>query len=187
MPLLNRRHRPSKPDPCRRSKSGPVTVRSRPLVGERGVVQSLETTLEIGVLARRGKAIRQIARERGIARNTVRKYLRCREIPRYGPRQPRLAKLDALKDYLLERSGNAKRHYWPAQVSQRQVLEYVLSRPQRFRLAHKQKRVRPEMPMGPLCRRSSISRNRDERGAASADRQYMDEFFDVVSDCDKTT
>ena len=48
----------------------------------------VEAALEIRVLHRHGKSIREIARETGIARNTVRRYLRDEEAARYKPRPP---------------------------------------------------------------------------------------------------
>jgi hypothetical protein len=66
-------------------------------------MHSLEQVVEIRVLARRGKTIKQIAREAGLSRNTVRKYIRTKALPIYGPRAPRAVKLDPYKDYLGER------------------------------------------------------------------------------------
>jgi len=43
----------------------------------------VEAALEIQVLHRHGKSIREIARETGVARNTVRRYLRDEEAARY--------------------------------------------------------------------------------------------------------
>jgi len=40
-----------------------------------------EETMEIRVLARQGRSIRQIARELRVSRNTVRRYLREEEAP----------------------------------------------------------------------------------------------------------
>ena len=62
-----------------------------------------EAALEIRVLHRYGKSIREIARETGISRNTVRRYLRDEEASRYKPRPPRPAKLDPFKAYVVER------------------------------------------------------------------------------------
>jgi transposase len=45
--------------------------------------------LEIRVLHRHGKSIREIAREMGVSRNTVRRYLRDAEAARYKARPPR--------------------------------------------------------------------------------------------------
>ena len=50
-----------------------------------------------------GQSIRGIARELGISRNTVRKYLRANEIPKAKPRPRRGSKLDPYKEYLEER------------------------------------------------------------------------------------
>jgi transposase len=67
----------------------------------------VEAALEIGVLHRHGKGIREIARETGVARNTVRRYLRDEEAARYKPRPPRSTKLDPFKAYVTERLGSA--------------------------------------------------------------------------------
>ena len=48
-----------------------------------------EQAVEIKVLARRGVAIREIARQLGCSRNTVKRYLKDEQAERYGPRQPR--------------------------------------------------------------------------------------------------
>src|SRR5712671_6020185 len=45
----------------------------------RGRLVGVEAALEIRVLHRHGKSIREIARETGVARNTVRRYLRDEE------------------------------------------------------------------------------------------------------------
>ncbi|MGZ6190614.1 MAG: hypothetical protein ACXWM5_17380 [Vulcanimicrobiaceae bacterium] len=70
-----------------------------------------EIQVEVEVLHRQGKGIREIARETGIARNTVRAVLRGQHDSRYGPREPRPTKLDQYKDYLrgrLERAGTVR-------------------------------------------------------------------------------
>lgn len=64
--------------------------------------------MEIRVLVRQGRSIKAIARELGLSRNTVRKYLRSGELPRYTPRSPRPTKLDAYKAYLQERIEAAR-------------------------------------------------------------------------------
>jgi transposase len=48
-------------------------------------------------------SIRQIARELGISRNTVRRYLRAPEVLRPAPRPPRGSKLDPYKEFILQR------------------------------------------------------------------------------------
>src|SRR5258708_14310849 len=60
--------------------------------------------------------IREIARETGVARNTVRRYLRDEEAARYKPRPPRSTKLDPFKAYVAERLGSAAPEWIPASV-----------------------------------------------------------------------
>jgi transposase len=62
-----------------------------------------EAALEIRVLHRHERSIREIAREIGVSRNTVRRYLRDGEAERYKPRPPRPAKLDPFRGYIIER------------------------------------------------------------------------------------
>src|SRR6516225_6270283 len=76
----------------------------------------VEAALEIRVLHRHGKSIREIARETGVARNTVRRYLRDEEAARYKPRPPRSTKLDPFKAYITERVGSAAPEWIPASV-----------------------------------------------------------------------
>jgi len=76
----------------------------------------LEAALEIRVLHRHGKSIREIAREMGVSRNTVRRYLRDDEAERYRPRPLRRTKLDPFKGYVIERLGAAAPERIPASV-----------------------------------------------------------------------
>ena len=76
----------------------------------------VEAALEIRVLHRHGKGIREIARETGAARNTVRRYLRDAEAERYKPRLARSTKLDPFKDYIVERLAAAAPERIPASV-----------------------------------------------------------------------
>lgn len=82
---------------------------------------SLETVVEIGVLARQGKTIKQIVRETGLSRNTVRKYLRTQAPLTYGPRAPRVTKVDPFNAYLRERVETAKPDWIPATVLIREI------------------------------------------------------------------
>ena len=75
-----------------------------------------EGELEIRVLHRRGKGIREIARETGMARNTVRRYLRDESAGRYKRRLPRATKLDPFKNYVSERLAAAAPQRIPASV-----------------------------------------------------------------------
>lgn len=61
-----------------------------------------ELALEIRVLAKHGKGVREIAREVGVSRNTVRRYLRDPEAARYRPRPSRPGKLAAFEGYIAE-------------------------------------------------------------------------------------
>lgn len=76
----------------------------------------VEAALEIRVLHRHGQSIREIAREMGVSRNTVRRYLRDGEAGRYKPRPPRPTKLDPFKGYVIERLGAAAAEWIPASV-----------------------------------------------------------------------
>ena len=49
-----------------------------------------------------GKGIKEISRELGFSRNTVRKYLRTREVPKRKPAPPRPSILDPYKEKILE-------------------------------------------------------------------------------------
>lgn len=79
--------------------------------------------MEIKVLMRRGVGIREMARELGCSRNTIRRYVREAAAVRYGPRLARPAKLDLYKDYLLERIHAARPHWIPAVVLLREIKE----------------------------------------------------------------
>src|SRR6266567_3442056 len=82
-----------------------------------------EQAVEIRVMARQGIGVRQIARELGCSRNTVKRYLRDAQASRYGPRQPRAMKLDPFKEYLRGRVEAAKPHWIPAVVLLREIRE----------------------------------------------------------------
>ncbi len=72
-------------------------------------------------MARQGMGIRQIARELGCSRNTVRRYLQEARASRYGPRQARSTKLDPFKPYVHERIEAAKPRWIPAVVLLREI------------------------------------------------------------------
>ncbi len=50
-----------------------------------------------------GRSIRAIARDLGVSRNSVRKYLRSPQVPKAKGQAPRGSKLDPYKEYLRER------------------------------------------------------------------------------------
>lgn len=80
-----------------------------------------ENVVEIRVLARQGKGLREIARMLGISRNTVKRYLRGDGVARYKGRAPRPTKLDPFKDYLRQRVAQARPHWLPATVLLREI------------------------------------------------------------------
>src|SRR3569833_448005 len=75
-----------------------------------------ELAVEIQVLDRQGRSIRQIARETGLSRNTERRNQREGRPIRYGPREPRPCKLDAYKEVLQQRIAQARPQWIPATV-----------------------------------------------------------------------
>lgn len=76
-----------------------------------------ETLVDIHVLHRQGNSIRAIAKELGVSRNTVRRYLRDLTVaPVYPERAPRPTKLDPYKAYIADRIEAAKPHWIPASV-----------------------------------------------------------------------
>lgn len=77
--------------------------------------------MEIKVLARRGASVREIARQMGVSRNTVRRYLRDEEASQYKEREPRPTKLAPFKAYLLGRIEAARPHWIPATVLLREL------------------------------------------------------------------
>jgi transposase len=87
------------------------------------IMLTQEQSVEIKVLARRGMSIREIARELGCSKNTVKRHLRTVDASRYGPREPRPTKLDQYKNYLLERIKAARPRWIPATVLLREIRE----------------------------------------------------------------
>ena len=75
-----------------------------------------EAAMEIRVLHRHGKRIREIARETGSSRNTVRRYLRDESATRYRARPRRVTKLDPFRGYISERLAAAAPERIPASV-----------------------------------------------------------------------
>jgi transposase len=82
-----------------------------------------EQAVEVRVLARRGGKVKQIARELGLSKNTVKRYLRDPEACRYKPRAPRPRKLDAYLEYLGKRVEAAHPRWIPATVLLREIRE----------------------------------------------------------------
>ena len=72
--------------------------------------------LEIKVMYKQGKKIKQIARETGYSINTVRKYARDNKEAVYATRVNKTLKLDNFKDYLKCRVDQASPNWIPATV-----------------------------------------------------------------------
>jgi transposase len=85
-----------------------------------GLMLVAEEAVEIRVLKRQGKSIREIARVLAVSRNTVRRYLRGEGLPRY-EREPRPSKLDPYKHYIVERVKAAAPEWIPATVLLREL------------------------------------------------------------------
>lgn len=80
-----------------------------------------EQAVEIRVMARRGESVRAIAKQLNCSRNTVRRYLRDEAARPYGPREPRVCKLDPHKAYLQQRVEQARPRWIPATVLLREI------------------------------------------------------------------
>lgn len=76
-----------------------------------------ELAVTIKVLKKQGMPILAIAREMGVSRNTVKKYLKqdCIQ-PKYVRTEPRPSKLDPFKPYLRKRIDDARPDWIPATV-----------------------------------------------------------------------
>ena len=79
-----------------------------------------EEAVEIRVLSRQGKSIRDIARLLKVSRNTVRRYVRGEGLPRY-ERKARPSKVDDYKQYIAERVRAAAPEWIPATVLLREL------------------------------------------------------------------
>jgi transposase len=80
-----------------------------------------ESQVEIHVLDRQGKGVREISRTTGFSRNTVRAVLRGESDERYGPRRSMPSKLDPFKEYLKARVDQAGTIRLSAPVLQREI------------------------------------------------------------------
>src|SRR5512135_1926665 len=79
-----------------------------------------EEAVEIRVLRRQGKSIREIARTLEVSRNTARRYLRGEGLPHY-EREARPSELDQYKQYIAERVRAAAPEWIPATVLLREL------------------------------------------------------------------
>jgi len=107
--------------------------------------------VEVQVLHRQGSNIRAIARATSLSRNTVRAVLRGEHDGRYGPREPRPAKLDPYKAQLEARVDAAGKVRLPATVLLREIqaqgYDGGISQLKEFLRS-----IRPAVPAEPLVR-----------------------------------
>lgn len=83
---------------------------------------SKEEYMEIQILRKQGYRQKEIARELGVSKNTVKKYLKKEELPEYKSRAPGPSKLDPFKDYIIERLEKGFPHRIPATVIYREII-----------------------------------------------------------------
>jgi transposase len=109
-----------------------------------------EEAVEIRVLRRQGKSIREIARLLDVSRNTVRRYLRSEGLPRY-ERGAQPSKLDRYKHYIEERVKAAAPDWIPATVLLRELK--ALGYPGGYStLKNHLATLRPTVPSEPVIR-----------------------------------
>ena len=85
---------------------------------------TFETVMEIKILHKQGMSSRAIARELGITRNTVKRYLLAQsEPPKYTPRSAVASLLDEHRDYIRQRIADAHPYKIPATVIAREITE----------------------------------------------------------------
>lgn len=77
--------------------------------------------LELEILYKQGKSLKEIARLTGYSINTVRKYARDHEAGGYRSRAKQPQKLDGYRDYLKERVKQAHPNWLPATVLYREI------------------------------------------------------------------
>jgi len=110
-----------------------------------------ELYMEIRILRAQGHSLRAIARETGLAVNTVRKYLERPDPPRYGPRRQRPGKRDPFRAYLMERIQAALPDRLSATVLHREVKALGYTGQVRW-LRQMIAELRPKSPPEPLIR-----------------------------------
>ncbi|MEJ9852672.1 IS21 family transposase, partial [Escherichia coli] len=83
---------------------------------------TFETVMEIKILHKQGMSSRAIARELGISRNTVKRYLQAKsEPPKYTPRPAVASLLDGYRDYIRQRIADAHPYKIPATIIAREI------------------------------------------------------------------
>lgn len=84
---------------------------------------SCEEGMEIRILHRQGHSIREIARQMGVSRNTVRRHLKGESAATYGPRAMRPGKLAAYHEYIRARVEAALPDRLAATALHRELIE----------------------------------------------------------------
>jgi transposase len=84
---------------------------------------TLEIMVTIKIPRKQGKSIKGIAKELGVSKNTVRKYLKQDSNPPYSCRPHRIIKLDSFKPYLQSRIAAAHPDWIPATVLFDEIVE----------------------------------------------------------------
>jgi transposase len=80
-----------------------------------------EEIMEIGILHRQGLSNREISRQLGISRNTVRRYLDNHQKSCYQRENTRMSKLEPWKEWIKQRVLQAHPHCLPATVIAREI------------------------------------------------------------------
>ncbi len=111
--------------------NGAIVIHTQRLKSDPGVICSpdsgefmvtFETVMEIKILHKQGMSSRAIARELGISRNTVKRYLQAKsEPPKYTPRPAVASLLDEYRDYIRQRIADAHPYKIPATVIAREI------------------------------------------------------------------
>lgn len=107
--------------------------------------------MTISVLKKQGQPIKAIARELGISKNTVKKYLKHPGKPTYSTRPPRPSKLDPFKPYLKQRIAAAAPDWIPATVLFEEIVEQGYTGKIRI-LCSYIAQFKPQKPIEPVVR-----------------------------------
>jgi transposase len=82
-----------------------------------------EDYMQIKILLKQGNSIREISRLMKISRNTVRRYLKAEQKPKYHRKNNRVSKLAPFHSYLQKRIADAKPNWLPGAVLFREIKE----------------------------------------------------------------